>query len=124
MKLIQQTLPFLLLFLFVGCSEFSNSKLAGNWQAVEVIQDNPLQVDLSQVNFAFHESGNYQYNGTLGYKEAGYYEIDKNKLLTIDTLNEGSSQKFVEILHLSKDSLFLKMLENGSPRLLKLAKKQ
>lgn len=123
MKFTQQALPFLLLLSLCGCSKFSNSKLAGNWQAVEVIQDNPLQVDLSQVNFAFHESGNYQYNGTLGYKEAGFFEISDNKLLTVDTLNEGSSQKFVEILKLTNDSLLLKMLENGNPQLLKLVKK-
>ncbi len=123
MKLIQQSFPLLLLLLFVSCNQFSNSKLAGNWQAVEVIQDNPLEVDLSQVNFEFHESGNYRYNGTLGYKEAGYYEIGDNKLLTIDTINEGSSQKFVEILKLTKDTLSLRMLENGNSRLLKLVKK-
>lgn len=123
MNWLQRIPTFFLLLIVFSCNQFSNSNLAGTWQAVRVIQDAPAEIDLSQVSFEFHESGNYSYNGTLGYKEAGYFETSKNKLLTIDTLNEGSSQKFVEIARLTKDSLTLKMLENGKYRQLVLAKK-
>ena len=118
-------LSFCGLTMFLGSCEKLDSKLLfGSWEGVSVLEEgNPLEVDPKEILFYFDENESYRYNSTLKYKEAGSYYLEANLLFTTDTVNQASTEKAVEILLLSKDSLHLKMDEGGKERILKLVKK-
>lgn len=109
---------FLMVFTsIVGCSSFSKSKLLGEWQAVSLIENKkPVKMDFSQVRFAFHSDGSYEYTSTLNHRESGFFDIREHLLLTLDTFNSGSTEKAVEILKLDNDSLIIKMKEGAIER--------
>ena len=102
-----------------GCSGISKSNLIGKWQAVTLIEnDKKAVIDLSDVGLQFNKDGGYQYTGTLNYSESGYFDMKNDLLFTIDTLNNGSSEKTVQILQLSSDTLKIKMQEANVVRIL------
>ena len=101
----------------MGCNSFSKSNLLGKWQAVSLTENKQaVKMDFSQVMFAFHADGSYEYTSTLNHKESGFFDIRENLLLTLDTFNSGSSEKAVEILKLDSDSLIIKMKEGTTER--------
>jgi len=120
MKFVQSL--FLLVFI-AGCSGISNSNLAGTWQAVSIEIDGELiEVDLSEVKISFDKKGGYNYSSTLNYRESGFYQIDSKFLFTMDTLNEDSAEKKVEIIDFSQEFISLKMQEGKEERLMKFKK--
>lgn len=97
--------------------------LTGRWETLEVKEEErPLQVDLSEIHFAFHTDGTYAFHSTLNYREAGRYTLRDQYLLTTDTLEAGAAEKAVEITRLSTDTLRLRMMEAGKERFLLLTK--
>ena len=102
-----------------GCSKYSKSKLLGNWQAVSLTENNEaIEMNFDGVNMHFNSDGGYVYNGTLNHKEAGFFDINGNLLLTLDTLNHGSTEKAVELLELNTKTLKIKMKEGINERVL------
>jgi len=115
-----------LLCLSVACSSpYSEDDLQGQWTGTYLEENSkPLsEVDPSELSFTFTENG-YQYRGNLNYREAGSYTLEPPFLYTTDTLNQATTEKTVEILQLSSDSLHLRMMENGAERVLKLSREE
>lgn len=105
--------------LISGCRKYSKSKLLGNWQAVSLTENNKaVEMSLDGVSMHFNSDGGYLYNGTLTHKEAGFFDLSGNLLLTLDTLNQGSSEKAVELIELNADTLKIKMKEGVNERIL------
>ncbi|MCP3930066.1 MAG: hypothetical protein GY705_13310 [Bacteroidetes bacterium] len=120
-----KTLQILLLLFFIntGCARFHYKFIKGQWQAVEVLEEGEtLHVQTEYVKLDFNDKGYYLYSGTLKYQEAGTYYFDSDYLFTTDTLNSASTTKAVEIIKLTRDSLHLKMNDNGRERILKMKK--
>ncbi|GAB5550756.1 MAG: hypothetical protein Sapg2KO_03470 [Saprospiraceae bacterium] len=117
------TLTGLLLFSF-ACNNNSPKPelLAGQWQGVLMEEaGDSLAIDPSEIRFTFdQENKGYTFNSTLNYQEAGTFYLQTKYLFTIDTLNQASREKSVEVLKLTKDSLILRMMNNGQEQLLKL----
>ena len=91
--------------------------MTGKWTAVKVEEEQkPLGVNPQQIQLIFSANGQYQYNSTLNYQEAGTYYIDYPYLYTTDTLNTDGTKKVVEITQLLSDSLSIKMNERGKIR--------
>ena len=111
-------------FIFItACQPKKSTKIIGNWQATTVLEEKrPLEVDVKVIKLSFHDDQNYTYHGTLKYKEAGTYSIEKDLLYTLDTLNFASIEKAVKITLLTDDSLHIKMNENGKERIIKFIK--
>lgn len=110
-------------FLF-ACDNLDTELIIGSWEGVTVLEEGKqLGVNPKEISFYFDKNESYRYNSTLNYKEAGSYYIESNYLFTTDTVNQASTEKAVEILVLSADSLHLKMDDNGKERILKLTKK-
>ena len=111
------------LYFFQACGPFQKRELVGNWTGTTVLEDgDTLAIDPSVLRFYFSRKGAYTFQSTLNYKESGAYFLDGHLLYTTDTLNKASSQKAVQILMLTSDSLHLRMLEDGKERLFKLVK--
>jgi len=111
------------LFLFVNCTNQNKKNLHGEWQGVEILEkDRPLEVNAEEIKFWFGPEERYRFQGTLNYREAGTYYLQSKYLYTTDTVNQASTEKAVEIVKLTEDSLFLKMQEAGKERLMKLRK--
>nr|MBP9874492.1 hypothetical protein [Haliscomenobacter sp.] len=108
-----------------ACGQFQKRELVGNWTGTTVLEGgDTLAIDPSVIQFYFSKKGAYTFHSTLNYKESGAYFLDGHLLYTTDTLNKASSQKAVQILMLTSDSLHLRMLEDGKERLLKLVKEK
>lgn len=114
----------LLLTLFIcSCSQVEKEWIKGEWQGVSILEKGQkLEIDPQEIRLHFFADHKYTYQSTLKYEEAGTYHMDKKYLYTIDTVNQASTQKAVEIILLTEDSLHLKMMENGQERLLKMEK--
>ena len=111
----------LLPILLGACSNIQEKKLLGKWQASSLMEDGmPMPVTPSEVGFEFFEKGYYHFRSTLNYREAGIFSVNGSLLYTMDTINEASTEKSVQILNLTKDSLFLKMNADGKLRIVKL----
>lgn len=113
----------LLTLMLVGCANVQEQKLVGKWQATSLVEDGmPIPVPPSEVGFEFFPNGYYHFRSTLNYKEAGTFSVANSLLYTLDTLNEASTEKSVQILDLTPDSLFLKMNNEGKERIVKLGR--
>jgi hypothetical protein len=111
-----------LLFLF-ACKNIGKQKILGKWQAATILEDGmPMPVPVNVVGFEFFPNGFYHFRSTLEYKEAGTFDVDGSYLFTLDTINEASTQKSVQILQVTEDSLFLKMNAEGKEQVIKLFK--
>ncbi|MBR9922823.1 MAG: hypothetical protein GYB31_18505 [Bacteroidetes bacterium] len=116
---------FIFAFYLFSCGINNESILLGNWQAVNIEEEgNALKVDPGVVKFNFKENGNYTFSSTLNYREAGSWNLEGNILYTLDTVNQQSVEKAVQVLHLSTDSLSIKMNRNDNSRIIELKKTQ
>jgi len=114
-----------LLLVNTACAPYNDSELHGTWEGVEVLEEGEsLNVDPTEVGFTFSEDNGYTFRSTLNYKEAGTYQVQDTYLYTTDTLNQASTEKAVEITKLSEDSLFIRMMEQGQERTLKLVRQE
>ena len=106
----------------ISCGGLDKEQLKGNWTAVQLTEEgDSLKVNLDEITLKFKEKG-YDFTSTLNYKEAGIYDLQKNLLTTLDSLNEGTIEKVVEITKLQNDSLFIRMNESGKERILVMTK--
>lgn len=112
-----------LIILMNSCATINKSLLVGKWQAIELLEDGqPMEADIEVIHFQFDKNRQYTYAGTLNYHEAGVYSIESKYLYTLDTLNQATTEKAVEIVQLTKDSLRLRMNDTGKERLMILKK--
>jgi len=109
--------------LFTACEkEVPKEELFGAWEAVELTEEGkPLEINLQEIKLSF-KAQTYVYESTLQYKEAGKYRLQANLLLTKDTLKDNGVEKGIEISKLTKDSLFLRMNEQGKERRLTMVR--
>ena len=114
---------FVLILMAVNCGGLDKEQLKGKWTAVQLTEEgDSLKVNLDEITLNFKEKG-YDFTSTLNYKEEGIYKVQKKYLTTLDSLNEGTVEKVVEITKLQNDSLFIRMNEAGKERLLVMIKK-
>ena len=122
----QKYLPFYYLLFFIGlsaCQSYEVDLLSGTWNGSAILEANePLGIDPSDIKLMLQADGSYRYESTLNYKEAGSYYLEQQYLYTMDTLNQASTEKAVEIVLLTEDSLHIRMNESGKERLLKMVR--
>lgn len=113
----------LLIFILTACQPYSEAELYGEWKIIELTEEgDSLAVDLNELGFQFKENGRYHFQSTLKYEEAGTYRLDGPFLFSTDTTQESTTEKAVEILQLSGDTLILLMQEAGKDRSMILKK--
>ncbi|PHN01547.1 hypothetical protein CRP01_36725 [Flavilitoribacter nigricans DSM 23189 = NBRC 102662] len=107
----------------LACKQYEEDLLSGTWRGSSILEANqPLDIEPSNIKLILEPSGSYRYESTLNYQEAGTYFLDQQYLYTMDTINQASTEKAVEIMLLTQDSLHLRMNEAGKERLLKMAR--
>ncbi len=123
--LIKYFISSLLIFGVFGCGPgLDKTLLHGTWQAVSLVENGqPGTTDLSETQFIFRPTGQYEYRSNINYKEQGTYYLDGKFLVSRDTL-QAAMPKSVKIEYLSADSLLFNMNSNGIPQLLGLKKMQ
>lgn len=111
------------LFILPTCATYRLKDLTGQWQGALVLEEgDSLKIDPRIIRFEFDQNNSYRFFSTLNYRESGTFFLDHHSLVTTDTLNQASTEKAVEIVTLTGDSLHLKMRDGGRERLLKLVK--
>ncbi len=116
---------FFLLILTFSCSseDLRNAALAGNWQAVELLEmDSLLNINLQEVQLAFTENGTYLFTGTLKYREVGKYRLANDLIFLRDTLKSENLERPIKLLMLANDSLSVEMRDNHKKRILNFKK--
>lgn len=112
---------FSLVLLMGACKQYEEDLLSGTWTGSAILEEQlPLEIEPSDIKLVLAPNGNYRYESTLNYQEAGTFYLDQQYLYTMDTLNQASTEKAVEIILLTQDSLHLRMNEAGKERLLKM----
>ena len=110
---------FLLLsfVLYSGCIKSSDVEITGRWErSTNVDGDGRPQV------LFFKSNGTYYASNWNGMSEAGIYSTDNRELFTIDTLNEASTERFVEIVLLTDQELQLRVNAPGDDSILTFAR--
>lgn len=117
-------LPLLFLLLsLLACKQYEEDILSGTWRGSAILEaEQALEIDPSHIKLTLAPNGSYRYESTLNYQEAGTYFLDQQYLYTMDTINQASTEKAVEIMLLTQDSLHLRMNEAGKERLLKMVR--
>jgi hypothetical protein len=119
-------LPLLFLLLSIlACQPVEEDLLSGTWRGSVILEANePLDIEPSNIKLTLAPDGSYRYESTLNYQEAGSFFLDQQYLYTMDTINQASTEKAVEIMLLTQDSLHLRMNEAGKERLLKMVRER
>jgi hypothetical protein len=107
---------FLSIFLsFSSCNFIANYQIIGVWKATEIFENDKILKDktLENIVLQFNDEGNYSYEGTLNYKEAGKFKIRSNSLLLTTQLKE---EKELHIESLNSKKLVLLMEDSGKTR--------
>lgn len=98
--------------------------IEGEWEGVVLLEEgDSVLIDPANLAFTFNRTDQtYTYRSTLNYREAGDFYVQSRYLFTRDTLQSDAAEKVVELMHLSADSLHLKMSEQGRERVMKLGR--
>jgi hypothetical protein len=104
-----------ILLSFSSCNFIANYHIVGVWKATEIFENDKLLKDktLENINLQFNDEGNYSYEGTLNYKEAGKFKINSNSLFLTTQLKE---EKELHIESLNSKKLVLLMEDSGKTR--------
>ena len=107
---------FLSIFLsFSSCNFIANYQIVGVWKATEIFENDKILKDktLENIILQFNDEGNYSYEGTLNYKEAGKFKVNSNSLFLTTQLKE---EKELHIESLNSKKLVLLMEDSGKTR--------
>ncbi|MGB3546584.1 MAG: lipocalin family protein [Saprospiraceae bacterium] len=98
--------------------------LVGEWRGYSLTEGgDSLQLDPAEIRFTFDSLGNYTYAATIGYTEAGTYNLKDGFLYARDTTHQNTPEKIVAIDTLLADTLFLRMaVVTGRERLLRMVR--
>ena len=108
---------FLSIFLsFSSCNFIANYQIVGVWKATEIFENDKILKDktLENIILQFNDEGNYSYEGTLNYKEAGKFKVNSNSLFL--TNNQLKEEKELHIESLNSKKLVLLMEDSGKTR--------
>ena len=108
---------FLSIFLsFSSCNFIANYQIVGVWKATEIFENDKILKDktLENIILQFNDEGNYSYEGTLNYKEAGKFNVSSNSLFL--TNNQLKEEKELHIESLNSKKLVLLMEDSGKTR--------
>ncbi len=104
-----------ILLSFSSCNFIANYQIVGVWKATEIFENDKLLIDktLENIILQFNDEGNYSYEGTLNYKEAGKFKLNSNSLFLTTQLKE---EKELHIESLNSKKLVLLMEDSGKTR--------
>lgn len=98
-----------------SCNFIANYQIVGVWKATEIFENDKILKDktLENIILQFNDEGNYSYEGTLNYKEAGKFKVGSNSLFLTTQLKE---EKELHIESLNSKKLVLLMEDSGKTR--------
>lgn len=109
-------LIFLLTLLSLSsCNFIANYHIVGVWKATEIFENEKKLKDktLENIILQFNDEGDYSYEGTLNYKEAGKFKVGRDRLFLSNQLKE---EKELYIASLNSKKLILLMEDSGKTR--------
>ena len=116
--MLRKTSKFIFLSIFLSfssCNFIANYQIVGVWKATEIFENDKILKDktLENIILQFNDEGNYSYEGTLNYKEAGKFNVSSNSLFLTTQLKE---EKELHIESLNSKKLVLLMEDSGKTR--------
>lgn len=104
-----------ILLSFSSCNFIAKYQIVGVWKATEIFENNKILKDktLENIILQFNDDGNYSYEGTLNYKEAGKFKVSSNSLFLTTQLKE---EKELYVASLNSKKLILLMEDSGKTR--------
>ena len=104
-----------ILLSFSSCNFIANYQIVGVWKATEIFENDKIMKDktLENIILQFNDEGNYSYEGTLNYKEAGKFNVSSNSLFLT---TQSKEEKELHIESLNSKKLVLLMEDSGKTR--------
>jgi hypothetical protein len=103
-----------ILLIFSSCNFIANYQIIGVWKATEIFENDKILKDKTLENIVLQfNDGNYTYEGTLNYKEAGKFKVKRSSLF-LSSQSEEEKELHIEALNSKK--LILLMEEAGKVR--------
>lgn len=104
-----------ILLSFSSCNFIANYQIVGVWKATEIFEDGKILKDetLENIVLQFNDEGDYSYEGTLNYKEAGKFKVSNDRIFLSNQLKE---KKELYIESLNSKILVLLMEDAGKTR--------
>ena len=104
-----------ILLFFNSCNFIANYQIVGVWKATEIFENDKILKDktLENIILQFNDEGNYSYEGTLNYKEAGKFKVSSNSLFLT---TQSKEEKELHIESLNSKKLVLLMEDSGKTR--------
>ena len=98
-----------------SCNFIANYQIVGVWKATEIFENDKILKDktLENIILQFNDEGNYSYEGTLNYKEAGKFKVKRSSLF-LSSQSEEEKELHIEALNSKK--LILLMEDSGKTR--------
>lgn len=117
--MFRTTSKFIFLSFFLSlcsCNFIAGYQIVGVWKATEIFENDKIIKDktLENIVLQFNDEGNYSYEGTLNYKEAGKFNVSSNSLFL--TNNQLKEEKELHIEFLNSKKLVLLMEDSGKTR--------
>ena len=118
MGMLRTTSKFIFLSIllsFSSCNFIANYQIVGVWKATEIFENDKILKDktLENIILQFNDEGNYSYEGTLNYKEAGKFKVNSNSLFLT---TQSKEEKELHIESLNSKKLVLLMEDSGKTR--------
>ena len=118
MGMLRTTSKFIFLSIllsFSSCNFIANYQIVGVWKATEIFENDKILKDktLENIILQFNDEGNYSYEGTLNYKEAGIFKVSSNSLFLT---TQSKEEKELHIESLNSKKLVLLMEDSGKTR--------
>ncbi len=105
------TFLFAIIF-FSACQKIDSKQLIGNWGFVSFTDNNKKPLSIKpDLNLNFDDKSHYEYSSVwknAEYSESGSYRL-KGDLLYTTNSSKNKSEKAVQVLKLTQDTLVLKM---------------
>ena len=116
--MLRNTSKFIFLSILLAlssCNFIANYQIVGVWKATEIFENDKILKDktLENIILQFNDEGNYSYEGTLNYKEAGKFKVKRSSLF-LSSQSEEEKELHIEALNSKK--LILLMEEAGKVR--------
>ena len=113
MKFYGTLFLFICWTLFPACS-LDYRDVAGDWKAVAFYENGQtVQTPLDSVGLLLTPGGRYRFQSIGYYREAGRYRCSLRYLFLEDTTTSPTQERMVQVLHVSSDTLKLKMGQAG-----------
>lgn len=120
-----QKLLILITLIGISACSLDEKDVAGNWQAVSFFEnEKSVATNLDSVSLQLSPDGGYAFRSQGFYRESGHYRVSARYLFLTDTTKKPEKEHVVKVIHISQDTLKIRMSNDNKEQVLFLARRE